>query len=180
MKRRLLCLAVTMLAASAVLGSQAVTQPALKAAFLFNFAKFVEWPTDAVASSPLTLCVLDDVSVEDALSQLVNGDSVNGRMVTLLKGVRNHPLRGCHLIYVGDSDPARAIATLDEVKGAPVLTVGDGDGFARGGGMIGLFVEDGRMRFAINPNAAHRAGLRLSSQLLKLARIVKEGRHGRT
>ena len=60
MKRRLLCLAVTMLAASAVLGSQAVTQPALKAAFLFNFAKFVEWPTDAVGSSPLTLCVLDD------------------------------------------------------------------------------------------------------------------------
>ena len=66
------------------------------------------------------------------------------------------------------------------MKGAPVLTVGDGDGFARGGGMIGLFVEDGRMRFAINPNAAQRAGLRLSSQLLKLARIVKEGRHGRT
>ena len=71
-------------------------------------------------------------------------------------------------------------ATLDELKGAPVLTVGDGDDFARNGGMIGLFVEDGRMRFAINPDAAHRAGLRLSSQLLKLAKIVKEGRHGRT
>ena len=123
-----------MLASSAAPSSQAVTQPALKAAFLFKFAKFVEWPADPAGASPLTLCVLDD-----ALA-----------------------------------------ATIEELKGAPVLTVGDGESFAEVGGTIGLFVEDGRMRFAINPNAAHRAGLRLSSQLLKLAKIVKEGRHGQT
>jgi hypothetical protein len=69
---------------------------------------------------------------------------------------------------------------LDEVKGAPILTVGDGDAFASGGGMIGLFVEDGRMRFAINTEAAHRAGLRFSSKLLNLAKIVKGGRHGQS
>ena len=167
-----------MLAASALLAAQAVTQPALKAAFLFNFAKFVEWPADPSGSSPLTLCVLDDASVEDALVQLVNGGLPTGRVVTLLKGARNRPLRGCHLIYISDSEPARVAATIEELKATPVLTVGDGESFARVGGMIGLFVEDGRMRFAINPNAAHRAGLRLSSQLLKLAKIVKEGRHG--
>ena len=171
-------LAVAIFASSATLASQAVTQPALKAAFLFNFAKFVEWPAEATAPSGLTLCVLDDTAVEDALGQLVNGGPVNGRAVTLVKGARNRPLRGCHLLYVGDSDPGRIAATLDELKGAPVLTVGDGDAFPRGGGVIGLFVEDGRMRFAINPDAAQRAGLRLSSQLLNLARIVKEGRHG--
>jgi YfiR/HmsC-like len=169
-----------MLASSAALSSQAVTQPALKAAFLFKFAKFVEWPADPAGSSPLTLCVLDDASVEDALVQLVNGGLPAGRVVTLLKGARNRPLRGCHMVYVGDSEPARVAATIEELKGAPVLTVGDGESFAEVGGTIGLFVEDGRMRFAINPSAAHRAGLRLSSQLLKLAKIVKEGRHGQT
>ena len=67
---------------------------------------------------------------------------------------------------------------VDEMKGASILTVGDGEDFARGGGVIGLFIEDGRMRFAINSDAAQRAGLRLSSKLLSLAKIVKEGRHG--
>jgi hypothetical protein len=178
MRRRLALVAAAMLASSATLAAQAVTQPALKAAFLFNFAKFVEWPGDAGTSSPLTLCVLEDAAVEDALGQLVTGGPVNGRLVTLTKDARNRPLRACHLIYVGDSDPGRAAATLDELKGAPILTVGEGDAFARGTGMIGLFVEDGRMRFAINADAAQRAGLRLSSKLLNLAKIVKEARHG--
>jgi hypothetical protein len=167
-----------MLASSATAASQAVTQPALKAAFLFNFAKFVEWPAEATASSPLTLCVLDDAAVEDALGQLVNGGPVNGRTVVLAKGARNRALRGCHLLYIGDADPGRTAATVDEMKGAAILTVGDGEDFARGGGVIGLFIEDGRMRFAINSDAAQRAGLRLSSKLLSLAKIVKEGRHG--
>jgi hypothetical protein len=166
-----------MLASSATLMSQAVTQPALKAAFLVNFAKFVEWPAEATASGPLTLCVLDDAAVEDALGQLVNGGPSSGRAVVLVKGARNRSLRGCHLLYVGESDPARAVAMVDELKGAAILTVGDGDAFTRSGGMIGLFVEDGRMRFAINADAAQRAGLRLSSKLLNLAKIVKEGRH---
>ena len=162
------------------LAGQSVTQPALKAAFLFNFAKFVEWPTDPPQAGPLCVCVLDDSAVEAALAQLVNGALISGRGVTLIKGARNRSLRGCHVLYVGDPDPARVTETLDEVKGAPILTVGDGDQFARGGGVIGLFVEDGRMRFAINPDAAQRAGLRLSSRLLSLAKIVKEGRHGQS
>jgi hypothetical protein len=175
-----IALAVVMLASATLLASQSVTQPALKAAFLFNFAKFVEWPLDLPPAAALCVCVLDDVAVEDSLSQLINGEPVPGRTVTLVKSARNRPLRGCHVLYVGDSDPARVAATLDEVKNVPVLTVGDGDQFARDGGMIGLFIEDGRMRFAINPDAAQRAGLRLSSRLLSLAKIVKEGRHGQT
>jgi hypothetical protein len=177
MRRWLAYLTIAMLAWSATLSSQSVTQPALKAAFLINFAKFVEWPADPTAAGPLTLCVLDDVAVAEALGQLVNGP-VNGRPVLLVKSARSRPLRECHLLFLGDSDPARAAATLDELKGAPILTVGDGDGFARSGGMIGLFVEDGRMRFAINSDAAQRVGLRLSSKLLTLAKIVKAGRHG--
>ena len=83
-----------MLASSAALASQAVTQPTLKAAFLFNFAKFVEWPAEATAANALTLCVLDDAAVEDALGQLVDGGGpVNGRTVTLVKGARNRSLK---------------------------------------------------------------------------------------
>ena len=160
--------------------AQAVTQPALKAAFLFNFAKFVEWPAESSQAGPLTACVLDDTAVEESLNQLVSGPPASGRPVALLKGARNRSLRLCHVLYVGDSDPARIAATLDELKAAPILTVGDGDAFARNGGMIGLFIEDGRMRFAINPDAAQRAGLRLSSRLLSLAKIVKEVRHGQS
>jgi hypothetical protein len=174
-----IALAVVMLASAAFVASQSVTQPALKAAFLFNFAKFVEWPLD-LSPAALCVCVLDDVAVEDSLSQLISGAPVPGRSVALVKGARNRSLRGCHVVYVGDTDPARVAATLDEVKNAPILTVGDGDQFARDGGMIGLFIEDGRMRFAINPDAAQRAGLRLSSRLLSLAKIVKEGRHGQS
>lgn len=176
----LACLAAALLTSSAALASQSVTQPALRAAFLFNFAKFVEWPTDASQAGPLTVCVLDDVAVEDSLAQLVNSAPVSGRTVTLVKGGRNRPIRGCHVLYLGDPDPARIAAILDELKGAPILTVGDGDQFARGGGVIGLFIEDGRMRFAINPDAAQRSGLRLSSRLLSLAKIVREGRHGQS
>jgi hypothetical protein len=173
-------LAALLLTSSAVLASQAVTQPALKAAFLFNFAKFVEWPADLAQSGPLSVCVLDDPAVEESLAQLVNGAPPTGRPVTLVKAAHNRPLRGCHVLYIGDSDSARTTAMLDELKNAAILTVGNGDQFARGGGMIGLFIEDGRMRFAINPDAAQRAGLRLSSRLLSLAKIVKEGRHGQS
>jgi hypothetical protein len=167
-------------ASSALLSSQSVTQPALKAAFLFNFAKFVEWPGESPSTAPLAVCVLDDSAVEESLAQLIGGGPVSGRAVTLIKAARNRSLRACHVLYLGDPDPVRTIATLDELKNAPILTVGDGDQFARGGGMIGLFIEDGRMRFAINPDAAQRAGLRLSSRLLSLAKIVKEGRHGQS
>ena len=161
------------------LAAQAVTQPALRAAFLFNFGKFVEWPAESSAAGPLCVCVLDDAAVEESLAELIDGAPATGRSVTLVKG-RNRSLRGCHVLYLGDTDPTRIAATLDELKSAPILTVGDGDQFARGGGMIGLFVEEGRMRFAVNPDAAQRAGLRLSSRLLSLAKIVKEGRHGQS
>lgn len=162
------------------MSAQTMTQPTLRAAFLFNFTKFVEWPADSSDGGPVAVCVLDDAAVEESLAQLLSGAPVGGRPVTLIRSARSRSLRICHVLYLGDTDSASMSATLDEVKYAPVLTVGDGDKFAREGGMIGLFVEGGRMRFAINPDAAQRAGLYLSSRLLSLAKIVKEGRHGQS
>jgi hypothetical protein len=157
--------------------AQAVTQPALRAAFLYNFAKFTEWPPDSLPAGPLTLCVLDDSAVEGALSELVGNSTINGRTVTISRNANGARLRACHLLYLGEANSGRAAAILEELLGAPVLTVSNGDDFIRLGGIVGLFVEDGRMRFAINPDAAQRAGVRLSSRLLQLARIFKDGRY---
>ena len=160
----------------ATLRGQTVTQPALKAAFLYNFAKFAEWPDESTSTSPLTLCVVDDAAVDESLTQLVKGTAVNGRPV-MVQRASHDTIRGCHLAYFGGTDVDRAIALLDEIKGAPILTVSDGEQFARMGGVIGLFLEDGKMRFAVNADAAQRGGVRLSSRLLTLAKLVKDSRH---
>jgi hypothetical protein len=165
-----------LLAVRAGLAGQAVTQPALRAAFLYNFAKFTEWPGESGPAAPLTLCVLDDTAVEGALTELVGSSAINGRTVIIARGVNGPRLRTCNLLYVGETTSGRAAAILDELQGAPVLTVSNGDEFVRGGGIVGLFVEEGRMRFAINPDAAQRAGVRLSSRLLQLAKIFRDDR----
>ncbi len=162
-----------LLAAGASWAGQSVTQPALRAAFLYNFAKFTEWGDEVSSPGPLTICVVDDKAVEGALLDLVGGSTINGRTVLISRSVR---LRACHLVYLGVADPARAASVLDELQGAAVLTVSNGDEFVRLGGIVGFFVDEGRMRFAINPDAAQRAGLRLSSRLLQLAKILKDGR----
>jgi hypothetical protein len=109
--------------------AQDVSQPNLKAAFLYNFAKFAEWPADASPGGPLTLCVLHDGASEDALVKLVHGASIDGRAVTVSKGATKAKIRACHVLYIADAEPAAVAGILEEVKGAPVLTVGDGDAF---------------------------------------------------
>ena len=176
-QRILIALVATLLATRGGAAGQAVTQPALRAAFLYNFAKFTEWPIDGAPAGPLKLCVVDDSAVEGALEELVGTSLINSRAVTVSQGESGKGLRTCSVLYLGEVASNRAAAILDELQGAPVLTVSNGDEFVRGGGMVGLFVEDGRMRFAINPEAAQRAGVRLSSRLLKLAKILKDGLH---
>jgi hypothetical protein len=161
-----------LLVSDAAGAAQAISQPSLKAAFLYNFAKFAEWPADASSAGPLMLCVLHDGPSEDALVKLVSGASVNGRPVTVSRGAPK--ARACHLLYIGAAEAGAVSGILEEIKGAPVLTVGDGDTFPRRGGMVGLVVEDGRMRFAINPDAAQRSGVRLSSKLLSLAKLIRD------
>jgi hypothetical protein len=155
--------------------AQDVAPPSLKAAFLYNFAKFAEWPKDD-AGAPLTLCVLHDQASEDALAQLVTGTSINGRSVLVSRSVSpsRDRLKGCHLLYIADADLHAQDGVLAELRGLPMLTVGNGGPFARHGGVVGLLVEGNRMRFAINADAAQRSGVRLSSKLLSLATIVND------
>jgi hypothetical protein len=153
--------------------AQGTVEPALKAAFLYNFMKFTEWPAEAVPSdSAITLCVFGDEAVANALEQTVKGRQVGGRSVSVARV--NVALSSCHILYVSGVDRRQAVEVIERVKAAPVFTVGDLDGFAALGGVGQLFVENGKMRFALNPSSAQRAGLRLSSKLLALARVVKD------
>jgi len=163
---------VLMFAVSTPRASEEAAPPALKAAFLLNFAKFAEWPREVDAAGPLALCVLHDHASEDALAQLVSGASINGRPVTVARSISRDRLRSCHVAYLGPDDALDAV--LADLRMAPVLTVGDGELFARHGGVVGLLIEGNKMRFVINPGAALRNGLRLSSKLLALATLVHD------
>ena len=155
-------------------GAQAVSEPALKAAFLLNFAKFTQWPMNARgATAPLVLCSADE-AVAPALARTVAGQTIEQHPVSASRVTLDGSLRECALLYVGKLDPRKIAKLADALRGAAVLTVGDEQAFASAGGMIGLFVEDGRMRFAVNIGAAERGGVRLSAKLLSLARIVKD------
>ena len=152
------------------------TEYEVKAAFLYNFAKFATWP-DAAFAGPggfLDLCVLGSNEFGTHLEQL-SGQPVEGRTLRVLP-ISLDQAAGCHLLFVSRSEEGRAPAILDQVRGQPVLTVGDHDGFAERGGVINLQVVGDNVRFEINPDAAQQAGIALSSQLLRLATIVEGGR----
>jgi hypothetical protein len=160
-------------AANGVQGSRAT---AVTAAFLYNFAKFTEWPREALPDgAPLVLCVMQDAPLAAALREETSGRTVEGHPLVVRQTDGKGPLRSCHILYAANLDAARAAALLQNVQPAPVLVVSDFEDFSRLGGTAHLFVEDDRMRFAINVDAAARAGLRISSRLLSLAVIVKDG-----
>jgi uncharacterized protein DUF4154 len=162
------------LCASTAVG-QDVTEPSLKAAFIFNFAKFTEWPQDVLpASAPFVACVLGDGSVSTALERTIKGRLLSGRGISVSRVEAGGPLRSCHLLYVSAVTATQAAEILAAVQGAPVLTISDVDGFARLGGIAHVFVENGKMRFDLNLELAKRSRLQLSSKLLSLASRVHD------
>jgi YfiR/HmsC-like len=174
-------LAALLLLWNAPLGAQRVTAPALKAAFLLNFANFVEWPADALGSGQrLSLCVIGDNAVADALEQTIKGRSVDDHALTLLViKTADGPTGSCHLLYISGFDTKRSDELLFALTGAPIFTVSDDVRFAEKGGVAQLIVENGRVRFAVNMDAARRAHLKISSKLLSLATIVKDPTDGK-
>ena len=158
--------------------AQTATAPALKAAFLYNFAKFTAWPGAALGpSDPLVLCVLNDRAVTDMLVSLTQNRSIDGHALVVRAMKLDSPaLSECRLLFVSGLDGAESAALIDAVAGKPIFTVSDHDRFAQFGGVAGFYVEGGTLKFAINHDAAQRAGLQLSSKLLGLARIVKDDR----
>jgi hypothetical protein len=163
----------------AVAAAQTAPASSVKAAFLYNFAKFTEWPAVAVApGGALVLCVINDGAVADVLRDLTKDRTISGHtlLVQSLK-VDAAGRQGCHLIYTAGLDATRSAGLIESIKGMPVFTVSDLEEFTDLGGIARLFIDNGTVRFAINLEAAQRAGLQLSSKLLSLARIVKDDRN---
>lgn len=144
----------------------------LKAAFLYRFAQFTEWPAAALAKSEqLMLCVLGEDPFGSQLAGIV-GNTVHQRRLAVQRLSDLQQLGQCHLAFLGAMRPDLLGQAIRRGRQLGVLTIGETQGFAAGGGMIQLVVVDDRIQFEINSAAADRAGLKLSSHLLKLARTL--------
>jgi hypothetical protein len=173
---RVAALAGLVLMSGSIAPAQDVTEPSLKAAFVYNFAKFTEWPEDVLPTAgSFSACVLDAGPVGDALERAVKGRQVAGRQITVQRVRLGNALRGCHLLFVSGLNQEQVGAVVSSVRGASVLTISDIDDFARIGGIAHVFVENGKMRFDLNLELARRSRLQLSSKLLSLAARVLEG-----
>ncbi len=146
----------------------------VKAAFLLNFTKFVEWPPTAFAAadSPIAICVWGNDPFGKVLDQLEAEEVVDGRRVVVRRIKETPAPHACQALFVNGTGK-EAPSSLSAL-GPGVLTIGEGEGFVRRGGMIAFVVENRRVRFGINESAAEAAGLKLSSKLLNVARSVEK------
>lgn len=138
----------------------------VKAGFVLNFSKYTEWPL--TAGSELRVCSLSAAALSGSLEQLA-GRQVAGRDIRVLAPVAPADVGNCQVLFIAAADSARIGSVLRDLASRPVLTISDAPDFVREGGMIGMKLRAGRVRFDINRIAARDAGLHLSSQLLKLA-----------
>jgi len=148
----------------------------LKAAFLFNFAKFVDWPPASFAGpqSPFVVCILGPAPFGRAVDDVFRDKTVDNRRVVVERFKNIAQARQCHIVFVSQSEGFHLADIILHLRGECVLLVGESDGFAEAGGVIQFVIEDNRVHFLINPDAAGRAGLKISSQLLSLARVVHD------
>ena len=143
----------------------------LKAAYLVNFVKFIEWPS-AAADEPLVICFVGATGIRDALASGIENKHVGSRPLSARSVETSQLPTYCSVLYV---DGAMTLGAFQLDAGAHVLSVSDAKGFARNGGIIELFTDSNRLRFAINLDNAQKAGLRISSSLLQLAATVEKG-----
>jgi hypothetical protein len=145
----------------------------IKSALILNFARFTDWPPEAFANSPDTLhiCIVGDDAVVDAFAG-IKGKRVGERHLAVRKVRSTRELQDCHLLFVSGSNRGRLPQIFAAVKGKPILTIGEMADFAKLGGIINLVKVERKIRFEVNLDAARRAGLKISSRILKLATLV--------
>ena len=176
----LIAVAVIYITASIALSVYAKAPPPseyqLKAVFLYNFAKFVEWPAESFADdqSPIILGILGEDPFGDTIDQIIKGKTIKDRELTIKRFEKIEKLEACHILFISSSEEKRLEEILETLRDSSVLTVGEMKQFARSGGMINFTVRESKIRFEINVDAAERAKLKISSKLLKLAKIIKD------
>lgn len=166
------CLAFGISASASV--SAAPEEAEIKAAFVYNFAKFVEWPPESFsrADLPLELCINGHDAVETELRRL-EGREAQGRRLRVRPVDTPEETAGCHVLFVAGPETALQQSLLQALNDRPVLTVADRRDFGKRGGIISLFVEGSRVQFAVNLTTAQSRGLKFSARLLQLARVPR-------
>ncbi len=178
-----LVLPIALLAAIAGFGSHARAQEMghdsaeylIKAGFIYNFAKLVEWPAALTQKNqPIVIGVLENDQFAAVLDRVVNGKNLDGRPF-VVKRLKSQEFRdcACHMLFVARAANARLPEIIEFQKTAAVLTISEAPDFARRGGMIAFVLEDSKVRFQVNVEAAKQSGLTISSRLLTLATIVR-------
>jgi hypothetical protein len=173
MLRRLILVLILGFPAAAALWAQ-VEEYRVKAFFLYNFTRYVEWPPEAFksANDPIVICILGESPFGDAMEEAIRGKEVAGRRLAV-RSITGAPAGyPCHVLFVAAGEEKRFRTLAGTLRQSPVLTVGETGGFASEGGVINFKLEDGKLRFEINPETAAKDHLRISSKLLNLAQIV--------
>jgi hypothetical protein len=152
----------------------------VKAAFVYNFLKFVEWPAGRFGeiNSPIVIGLVGDDPIAGALEATVHGRAINGRPLILQRVATPEAARTAHLLFFCAAEDERLNELLPALAGSGVLTVGESEAFAQQAGIITFALQSDKLRFDINTDSAERAGLKISAQLLKLARTVQRKRQG--
>jgi hypothetical protein len=155
--------------------NQLLSENEIKAGFLYNFTKFVEWPPDAFldSSGPIVLGVVGDSPITDLVTDAASGKIVNGRAVIVKKFKEGQDLRSCHILFVSSSEEKHMTRILESLRGSNVLTVGETSGFAESGGVINFFIDGNKVRLEINLDAAARSRLKISAKVIAVARLVR-------
>ncbi len=153
-------------------GTSAPAEYEVKAAFVYNFIKFVEWPdAGGPPGDSIRLCILGELPDAAAFANL-GRRQVRGKRMTVLTLDRPGEASGCDVLFVAANQTGRLREIIESLEDRPTLTIGDTEGYARRGVMINMFLENKRIRFEINEKKARAAGLRISAKLLKLASKV--------
>lgn len=169
--------AITILILISSLHLQAQTQPSreyqLKAAFLFNFTQFVEWPATSLPSdqSPLVIGILGKTPFNSYLEEIVSGEKINGHPIVVHYYDNIDEIKTCHILFVNQGESKNVEKTVTGLKGRHILTVSDVPEFTKQGGMIMFFKKENKIKLQINQEAYREANLVISSKLLRLAEI---------
>lgn len=162
-------------------GAQTTEEYRVEATFLFHFAQLVDWPPDTQkgADNSLFLCTIGDDPFQGALEETVTSKVVGNRIIRVRHLEEPEDMQACQIVFIGKAQSKRIPMLLTILNNTPVLTVGETPDFLDAGGMIRFLVEENKVRFEINLNAAESARLKIGSRLLILAEhVVGEG-HGK-
>lgn len=173
----LLCVAAAQVLAqqpSAAAPAQDFPEYVVKAGFLYNFAKYVEWPADAFASpaAPIVVGIVGSDPFGAELDRTLQNKTVDGRAFEIHRYREAAEIQPVHILFVSRSERARLASILGRVQDAPVLTVGEHEGFSLAGGVITILIEAQKPRLQINPDAARHKRMTIDAKLLQIATIV--------